>query len=99
MDGDTEPYLPPQGLDPIQRANFDALFVRLMAMLYSEPDCPGDGNLDKLVDWMDVTNWEGFEDVGSSVYDLNHDGVTDAADLLIILQNFGRHCRIIRPPG
>ncbi len=95
----SSPTLPPTGLTPDQRARFNSLHLDLLALQRSEPDCPGDGNLDKRVDQTDVDNWQFFADKCaknpnqcSSVYDLNHDGVTDSADLLIIEANFGRRC-------
>ena len=64
--------------------------------------CPGDGNLDKVVNLADVQNWFHFSTNGvpqpplppntSSWYDFNKDGSTDEADLKIILMNFGKSC-------
>jgi hypothetical protein len=97
----TAPTLPPQGLTPVQRAHFDALLAELQAVLRTEPACPGDGNLDKRVDQADLQNWQAFADICagganqcSSVYDMNLDGVTDSADLVIIEANFGRRCGV-----
>ena len=57
----------------------------------AEPACPGDGNLDKVVDSADVNglvaNW-GLP----SVFDFNNDGITDQLDLQILLANFGDQC-------
>jgi hypothetical protein len=71
----------------------------LLALLRSEPACPGDGNLDKRVNVEDLQNWQVFADICaqnqnqcSSVYDLNYDAVTDTADRVIIEANFGRRC-------
>jgi hypothetical protein len=97
----TAPTLPPQGLTSEQRAHFDILLAELQALLRSEPTCPGDGNLDKRVDETDLVNWQTFADICagggnqcSSVYDLNYDAVTDSADRVLILQNFGRRCGV-----
>jgi hypothetical protein len=96
----TAPTLPPQGLTPDQRAHFDVLLTELLALLRSEPDCPGDGNLDKRVNQADVENWQTFAGLCASgaactsVYDLNLDAVTDSADLLLIQRNFGRRCGV-----
>ncbi len=96
----TAPTLPPQGLTPGQRAHFDVLLAELLALLRSEPDCPGDGNLDKRVTQADVEHWQTFAGICASggactsVCDLNLDAVTDAADLAIIQQNFGRRCGV-----
>jgi hypothetical protein len=96
----TSPTLPPQGLDTTQRAHFETFLAELVALQRTEPECPGDGNLDKRVD-ADVDNWQFFADKCaananqcSSVYDLNHDAITDSADLLVIEANFGRRCGV-----
>jgi arylsulfatase A-like enzyme len=98
----TSPTLPPAGLTPDQRARFDALLAELVALQRSELECPGDGNLDKRVDQADIDDWQFFADKCaqngnqcSSVYDLNLDGITDTADLLIIEANFGRRCGVL----
>ena len=97
----TATTLPPQGLTPDQRQHFDALLAELLALLRSEPACPGDGNLDKRVNLEDLQNWQTFTDICaqnanqcSSVYDLNLDGITDSADRVIIEANFGRRCGV-----
>jgi hypothetical protein len=97
----TATTLPPQGLTPDQQQHFDVLLAELLALLRSEPACPGDGNLDKRVDQADLQNWQIFADKCaqnpnqcSSVYDLNLDAVTDSADRLIIEANFGRRCGV-----
>lgn len=98
----TSPTLPPTGLTPDQRRRFDVLLADLLALQRTEPECPGDGNLDNRVDQADIDNWRFFADKCahnanqcSSVYDLNHDGITDSADLLIIEANFGRRCGLL----
>jgi arylsulfatase A-like enzyme len=97
----TSPSLPPQGLAPDEQKRFDTLLAELLALLRSEPSCPGDGNLDKRVDDHDLQYWQVFADICaqnqnqcSSVYDLNYDAVTDSADRGLILQNFGRRCGV-----
>ena len=97
----TATTLPPQGLTPDQQQHFDGLLAELLALLRSEPACPGDGNLDKRVDQADLQNWQIFADKCaqnqnqcSSVYDLNLDGITDSADRVIIEANFGRRCGV-----
>ena len=82
-------------LTPEQLANFNALSDELQAILDSEVPCPGDGNLDKKVDWQDVLNWTLFRAVShgeSSWYDFNLDGRTNASDLAIIRQYLGTKC-------
>jgi hypothetical protein len=88
----------PQGLDATQLDNFNDLSSRLDKMLASEPECTGDGNLDRRVDQTDLDDWAAFDGLGSSVYDLNLDGQTDDADTMIIRQNYGRRCAVKRSP-
>ncbi|HTC76879.1 MAG TPA: sulfatase-like hydrolase/transferase [Edaphobacter sp.] len=94
----------PTGLTDEQKTLFNHLTASMDATLGSETPCPGDGNLDKVVNLADVTNWfyfstNGVPPVGggppntSSWYDFNHDGKTDAADLKMIINNFGTHCK------
>ncbi|MGB6053786.1 MAG: sulfatase-like hydrolase/transferase [Burkholderiaceae bacterium] len=62
---------------------------------YDSTHCPGDGNRDLVVDQADLDNWRELSQLNggqSSWYDLNHDGRTDAADRVIIQQNFGKRC-------
>lgn len=97
----TSTSLPPQGLSPDEQKHFDVLHAELLALLRSEPACPGDGNLDKRVNGDDLRYWQVFADTCaqnqnqcSSVYDLNYDAVTDSADRVIIEANFGRRCGV-----
>jgi len=97
----TSTSLPPQGLSPDQQKHFDVLHAELLALLRSEPSCPGDGNLDKRVNQEDLQGWQTFAETCkdnqnqcSSVYDLNYDAVTDSADRVIIEANFGRRCGV-----
>ena len=83
-------------LTPIQRQNFNALSDQLQQLLDSQPPpCPGDGNLDRLVNTEDLDNWRFFHTHNngqSSWYDFNNDGLTDEQDLAIILDNFEMQC-------
>jgi hypothetical protein len=91
----TSPTLSPQGLNPEQLANFNALFGELQTVLNSEIACPGDGNLDKKVNGKDLVDWQFFQTLSggtSSWYDLNFDGLTNDADRAIIEQNLGTNC-------
>jgi hypothetical protein len=83
----------PQGLTQEQLANFNSLLADLNKLLSSEASCPGDGNEDKIVDGLDLHFWEMFDGRGSSWYDFNFDGQTDAADRAIIEANLGTRCR------
>jgi hypothetical protein len=82
-------------LTPEQQRNYDALLPQLRTILASAPSCPGDGNIDFVVDQKDIDNWRFYsESPGlSSVYDFNLDGFTNTADQSIILENLGQHCR------
>ncbi len=74
-----------------ERANLDELKAVLDGILHSEPACPGDGNLDKVVDIDDIkgvnANWG-----KPSVFDVNNDGTTDQSDLQAVLANYGDIC-------
>ncbi len=87
--------LPLDALTPEQQANYHELSAQLATLLASQPACPGDGNIDFVVNQKDLDDWRFYsESYGlSSVYDLNLDGLTDAADRAIIAQNLGRDCR------
>lgn len=80
-------------LDATQRNNLLLLQAELARILASQLACPGDGNDDGKVDQADldefdrITVTEGWS--GSSTYDFNLDGVTDAADRAVIEANPG----------
>jgi arylsulfatase A-like enzyme len=93
----------PTNLTKDQTKIFNQLTDSMNTTLASEPACPGDGNLDKMVNLEDLTNWLYFSTHGvpqqgeppntSSWYDFNHDGSTDEKDLQqYILPNFGTNC-------
>ncbi|MFA5684203.1 MAG: sulfatase-like hydrolase/transferase [Lysobacteraceae bacterium] len=81
-----------------QQAAYDHLAARLDELLASQPDCPGDGNRDGVVDSTDLAEWKRIADQWglSSVYDFLVDGVfdghTDAADGIVILSNYNTIC-------
>jgi hypothetical protein len=83
--------LPQDALTPVQQASYDALSAQLAALLQSAPECTGDGNIDGVVDMKDVGNWAYFaESYGySSIYDIDHNGLTDDADRTLIDANMG----------
>ena len=74
-----------------QKKNYDTLTAQLAQLLASQPACPGDINLDGVVNNADIAQWQMFEQLSgfSSWADINLDGLTDSADLAIILQNQG----------
>ncbi|WP_397473371.1 sulfatase-like hydrolase/transferase [Pusillimonas sp.] len=87
---------PPHHMTPEMQQNYQALTTEMDTLLASHIDCPGDGNLDLVVDEQDVENWKYFSTHNgghSSWYDFNHDGLTNEADLAIINQNMRRDCR------
>ncbi len=94
----TSPTLPPQGLDATQLDAFNDLSKTLTTMLESQPECPGDGNLDRRVNQLDFDDWATFVGLGSSVYDLNFDSQTDDGDSLLIRANFDQRCAVKRSP-
>lgn len=85
----------PTPYNQFQQKNHDALEKELDALLASQPACPGDGNGDRVVNQQDITDYTAMARLSggkSSWYDLNEDGLTDAADLAIIRQNLGKTC-------
>lgn len=81
----------PVSLSSDQTANFWELRFQLENLLGSEPVCYGDGNLDKLVNFMDA--WGVFRYWGQpSVFDFDANGVTDGQDLQWVLRNIGNNC-------
>lgn len=86
--------LPLDALTAEQQRNYDELSAQLAAIRASVPSCPGDGNIDFVVDQKDLDDWRFYEPYGlSSVYDLNIDGLTNAADQAIVDENLGLDCR------
>jgi hypothetical protein len=89
---------PTAGLTTLQAENYTALKMELDSILNSEAQCPGDGNIDGVVNERDTGWWTQFQDKGSSWYDFSlpstngYDGLTNQADLNYILDNFGRTC-------
>jgi len=88
--------LPLGSLTPVQQTNYDTLLAALNAQLAAVPGCPGDGNIDAVVDPQDIAQCKTFEAAQgwgkSSVYDLNVDGVTDGNDEAIIASGMGMAC-------
>jgi hypothetical protein len=78
-------------LGPVQQQNFNSLSAALDALLASQPLCPGDINLDGVVNYLDIAQWGQYEALTglSSWADINQDGLTNEEDLAIILQNQG----------
>ncbi|MCG5502197.1 sulfatase-like hydrolase/transferase, partial [Ectothiorhodospira lacustris] len=87
--------LPLDGLSHEQQAAYVELTDQLAALRAKVVACPGDGNIDGVVDERDLQEWERYAQPwgGSSVYDLNLDGRTDTLDRDIILEHLGLDCR------
>ena len=75
---------------------FKKTFSTMSASTSSQVDCPGDGNLDGVVDQTDIeqlTYWGNLTDRYSSWYDFNLDGRTNHHDLRTIIDGkFPRKC-------
>lgn len=74
-----------------QQSNYDELATQLAALRATAQACPGDGNLDLVVDDNDLDDWRFYAETWglSSVFDFNLDGLTDAADEQVILDHLG----------
>ena len=86
-------------LPPPLRPIFNELNDELNRILNSEAPCPGDGNLDKVVDQLDLDGVEAFMNSGPSFFDFNLDAETDNLDRDIVLQNFGNCLEAAIPPS
>src|SRR5690606_38328267 len=92
LDGEGDDLLNPEPrLSPAEEQRLAELEYQLELLLASEKACPGDGNGDGVVDQEDIDNHSRLASQwgGSSLYDFNHDGLTDAQDLAIIQANLG----------
>lgn len=87
--------LPLDALTPEQQGNYDDLSAQLAAIRASVPDCPGDGNIDFVVNQLDLDDWRFYADSSgqSSVYDLDLNGLTNTDDEAIIQDHLGLDCR------
>ncbi|MBV9498153.1 MAG: sulfatase-like hydrolase/transferase, partial [Acidobacteriaceae bacterium] len=57
---------PTNGLTKEQAENYHALSIELQLILSSESQCPGDGNVDGVVNQKDIKNWTLFHKSGST---------------------------------
>lgn len=95
LDKDGDDLLLKRKLTPKEKKNFNALSKQLAAILDSQPPCPGDGNIDSVVNGRDLAGYKAFKRLAqglSSWYDFNLDGLTDSTDLAVIRQNLGTTC-------
>lgn len=96
LDTEDRNLLPPANAE-IQ-AVYNDLRNKLEDILASNPDCPGDGNMDGVVNGEDLGNWARIAHTWglSSVYDFVtgqfRDGKTDNRDETIIQANLGKTC-------
>ncbi len=90
---DNSPYdlLDKSKLTPIEQVNLVKLTAVLEAITHSEPACPGDGNLDRVVNDKDIKGVLDYKGQ-PSVFDFNNDGITDNQDLQTVLENYGDQC-------
>ena len=83
---------------PETQATYDDLKAKLDKILASNPDCPGDGNMDGVVDGKDLAEWGRIAHAWglSSVYDFLvngvFDGLTNNLDEAVIQNNLGKTC-------
>ena len=82
-----------------EAASYAAISQYLNQELASQPACPGDGNGDGLVDSRDLRQYNALVRTwsGSSVFDFNHDAITNGSDRSTILANMGSECRPNNP--
>ncbi|MGN6552234.1 MAG: sulfatase-like hydrolase/transferase [Verrucomicrobiota bacterium] len=91
LDNSFNNLLQNDSLTPEQSQALADLQLELQNILNSEPQCSGDGNLDKVVNHKDVSGVHRFWGQ-PSVFDFNQDGTTDQQDLDIALANKGHKC-------
>lgn len=71
-------------------AIYNSLMAQLNSILASQPACPGDANIDGVVNAQDLSIWQRLLSWAlSSVADFNRDGLTNDADGQIIRSNTG----------
>lgn len=75
---------------PTLTAIYNDLLSKLNSILASQPPCPGDTNIDGIVNAEDLSIWQKLLVwAASSWADFNYDGLTNAADGQIIRSNTG----------
>jgi hypothetical protein len=84
-----------QGLNANEMRQYKSLSRRMNRLYSTYKVCPGDGNLDAVVNQKDVNGWRTYSVLNggqSSWFDFNFDGKTDNTDLGIIYENWGYRC-------
>ncbi len=82
-------------LSPEQQQNYDELYAQLAAILGSQPPCPGDGNIDGVVNAYDLYDWAQYaygNSGRSSWFDIDMDGYTNDRDRQLIAGALGTRC-------
>ena len=91
-------HIPAEARTPEMQQAFDRLLAQMDEILGSQPVCPGDGNLDRVVDGRDLEEWGRIAHAWglSSVYDFAingvFDGLTNNLDSDVIQANLGKTC-------
>jgi len=98
LDNPDDELLQQGSLDADAQEHYTELYATALALLATKVDCPGDGNLDKKVDQLDLDGVAANLG-GPSVFDFNNDGVTDELDHSIVEHNLGRDCSMPRVTG
>jgi hypothetical protein len=83
-------------LTPKEKLNYVELKAQMTAILNSQPPCPGDGNIDGVVnadDLVDFNTYKTITEGKSSWYDFNLDGLTNLRDQAVVEQNLGKKCK------
>jgi hypothetical protein len=87
-------------LNPVLKANYDALVQSLTSMLNSYKACPGDANLTASVNAADLreqTRWMRITGNTSTWWDMNGDGYTDRSDKTALARLTSSVCTLL--PG
>lgn len=74
------------------KETYSSLMSELEMTKNSGIDCPGDGNLDKRVNDLDLIGVNNFMDAGPSYFDFNKDGLTNQEDQAIVIANLKNDC-------
>ena len=74
------------------KETYSSLMSELEMTKNSEIVCPGDGNLDKRVNDLDLVGVNNFMGAGPSYFDFNKDGLTNQEDQDIVQANFNTDC-------
>jgi len=89
---------PGKAANPDAQAAYNKLVALLDEMLASNPECPGDGNMDGVVDAKDLANWRrianewGLSSVYDFVTDAPRDGKTNHLDEQVVLSKLNTTC-------